>query len=109
MPTSKYFSQCLDFPSGSEVPLANIPTVSFTKLQAGDSDESWTLYEACREQGFFLLDLRVSPEGETILQDGEKMFDLIGTTLNLDRDILAKYACDAPRDLTGFVHFPECH
>lgn len=89
--------------------MADIPTLSFQKLQAGDGEESRRLYEACREQGFLLLDLRGSPEGEILLQDGEKMFDLIATTLNLDQDTLNKYACDAPRDLIGYVNQPKQH
>ena len=103
MPTSKYFSQYPSVPSDPTVHIANIPTLCLTKLQASTDAESLRLYEACLQQGFILLDLRGSVEGENLLHDSEKMFDLIGQTLTLNQETRNKYACDAPRDLVGYV------
>ncbi|KAL9106452.1 MAG: hypothetical protein Q9227_008540 [Pyrenula ochraceoflavens] len=100
MPTSNYFSECPAFPS--DVPIADIPILSFKKLQNHNDDESRKLYEACCAHGFFLLDLRASNEGEQLLKDAEKMFDLTAETLNLDKEELEKYAYNAPKNLLGY-------
>jgi hypothetical protein len=101
MPTSTYFSRYPVFPSDSTVPVADIPTLSLNKLQAGSDVESSRLYQACRKEGFFFLDLNESQRGEALLQNGGKMFDLIERTLTLDQQTLEQYACDAPRSLIG--------
>jgi hypothetical protein len=101
MPTSTYFSRYPIFPSDSTVPVADIPTLSLKKLQAGSEEESSRLYQACRKEGFLFLDLKESQQGETLLQYGGKMFDLTEKTLTLDQQILEGYACDAPRSLIG--------
>jgi hypothetical protein len=101
MPTSTYFSKYPDFPSDFTFPVADIPTLSLNKLQAGSGEESLRLYQACRKEGFLFLDLHDSQQGDILLQNGEKMFDLIEKTLTLDQQTLEKYACDAPRSLIG--------
>jgi hypothetical protein len=99
MSTSKYFAQYPSFPSGSSIPIADIPTLYLAKLQAGSDEESLRLYEACRQHGFMLLDLRNSVQGEALLEDGERMFALLEATLTLGQDTLNRYACDPPRSL----------
>ena len=101
MPTSEYHRRYPSFPTG--IPTAPIPTISFRRLQDGDDGESESLYEACRQYGIFLLDLGVSDEGGQILKDAEKMFDLGEATLNIEKEVLDKYAAKPPRDLLGCV------
>jgi hypothetical protein len=101
MPTSTYFSKYPVFPSNPTVPVADIPTLSLNKLQAGSVEESSRLYQACRNEGFLFLELSESQQGETLLQYGGKMFDLIEKALTLDQQTLENYACDAPRSLIG--------
>lgn len=101
MPTSKFFSRYPEFPS--DVPVANIPTISFQRLQEVDNEhESESLFRACQEHGFFLLDLRESENGERLLEDAEMMLDLGATTLNLRKELLERYAYNPPRDLFGY-------
>ncbi|KAJ5108515.1 oxidoreductase 2OG-Fe(II) oxygenase family [Penicillium angulare] len=100
MPTPKYFQECPPFPA--DTPVHDLPTVSFLALKAGDTKESERLYEACRAWGFFLLDLRESEDGKTLLQDAEKMYDLTRETYSLDQSILDEYAYNPPYDLTGY-------
>ncbi|KAF7920720.1 uncharacterized protein EAE98_008749 [Botrytis deweyae] len=69
MPTLKYFKECPEFPT--DVPIADIPTISYLKLQSDFTEESENLYEACREYGFSLLDLNKSEEGKQLLEDAE--------------------------------------
>jgi hypothetical protein len=101
MPTSAHFSKWPVFPSNPTVPVADIPTLSLQKLEAGSNEESSRLYQACRKEGFLFLDLKGSQQGKTLLQHGGKMFDLIEKTLTLDEQTLEEYACDAPRSLIG--------
>ena len=103
MPTSKYFSGHPRFPTDPTFSVADIPTLSLQQLQSGSDRESLRLYDACRQHGFMLLDLKDSPEGKALLHHAELMFGLIETTLGLDQHVLNRYACDAPRDLTGYV------
>lgn len=84
------------------VPVAEIPMISLDKLQAGTDQESLRLYHACRKEGFLFLSLHGSQQGETLLEYGRKMFDLIEDTLTLNQQTLDKYACDAPRSLIGY-------
>jgi hypothetical protein len=99
MPTPAYFSRCPEFPA--DVPVADIPAISFDKLRSGSSSESERLYEACQEHGFFLLDLQDSEEGAILLHDAERMFDLAKNTFELGQPVLEEYASKPPKDLLG--------
>ena len=46
-----------------------MPKISFTKLGDKDTAEAKRLFEACRAEGFLLLDLKGSEKGEVLLQD----------------------------------------
>jgi hypothetical protein len=101
MPTSKYFSKIPEFPS--DVKVIDIPTISFENLKKGIEQDSEDLFEASREYGFFLLDLRNSEEGERLLKDAEKMFDLTAATFALGPEVLeAEYAYNPPKSLLGY-------
>ncbi|KAK2608362.1 hypothetical protein QQS21_003047 [Conoideocrella luteorostrata] len=100
MPTAKYFDQVPAFPP--DVPLASLPKVSFPALQKNSDAESKRLFDACREWGFFLLDLKDSNEGEIMLHDAGNMFDLTAETFALDQATLDSYAYKPPHDLTGY-------
>lgn len=101
MPTPIQFFSYPQFPSDPTIRVIDIPTLSFEKLQIVSEDESLRLYHACREEGFLFLKLNGSKKGETLLQNGGNMFDLIESTLTLDQQTLEKYVCDAPRNLIG--------
>ena len=101
MPTSKFFQQCPPFPA--DTPVLNLPAVSLKQLQDGNAEEAERLYTACRAWGFLLLDLRESADGQTLLEDAEKMYDLTKETFNLDQSVLDEHAYKPPYDLTGYV------
>lgn len=105
MPTSKYFKDCPEFPS--DVPIADIPTISYLRLQGDFAEESENLYEACREHGFFLLDLRNSAEGEKLLKDAETMYDVSVDIFNLGPEALMDYKLNMPKDLNGYACIPN--
>lgn len=74
MPTQAYFDSKPPFPE--DVPLASIPRISLQKLASCDLVESNTLFEACTECGFFLLDLRDDNHGDELLGLAEQLFSL---------------------------------
>jgi len=101
MNMSKLFHQCPEFPT--DVAVANIPILSYKKLKDNSSDEeSKKLYEACREHGFFLLDLRDTADGERVLEDAETMFEISKAVFNLESEVLHKYNSKPPKDLMGY-------
>ncbi|PQE14364.1 oxidoreductase 2OG-Fe(II) oxygenase family protein [Rutstroemia sp. NJR-2017a BBW] len=99
MPTEELFAQSPPFPD--DVPIADIPVISYKGLLSDSSTESEKLFNACREHGFFLLNLRDSEEGEALLKDAVSMFKISNATFDLGQDELMKYVCNPPRDLRG--------
>lgn len=101
MPTAKYFDKCPPFPT--DVPVANVPIISYQLLQQNDPGASSELFQALREYGFFVLDLETSQEGRALIQDAEAMYDLTDETLDLDQDVLNQYPIQLPRRVFGYV------
>ena len=93
------FNDCPAFPS--DVRVANIPQVSLEKLANGDQQETETLFKACREYGFFLLDLYSSQDREELLKYVQNMFDVSKAVLTLDKSTLDRFAYKPPKDPLG--------
>lgn len=101
MPTAKYFDRCPPFPKN--VPLVNLTRLSLSKLIDNDDLESKRLFQAGTETGFFVLDLRNSTEGEVMLRDTEKVFNLNEELYELGQAELMRYAYRPPKSLFGYV------
>ena len=99
MPTQKYFDKYPSFPS--DVPTAQLPRLSFSKLLDDDTNESDALFNACRSMGFFLLDFEGCSEGEGFLKRAGAMFDLNEEVNAMEVDELMKYAYQPPHSLFG--------
>ncbi|KAF7884432.1 uncharacterized protein EAF02_004768 [Botrytis sinoallii] len=95
MPPSSYFQQWPEFPSN--VPVANMSRISFKNLQSNNSNESARLFDACRDQGHFLLDLKDSNNGETLSSEAGSMMDVGRETLDLDQQILDTFMYKPPK------------
>lgn len=80
MPTEEIFRSQPPFPD--DVPTCNLPRLSYGRLLARDPAESKRLFEASTHNGFFLLDLQDTPEGESFTKDA------VGV-LELDREVSA--------------------
>jgi isopenicillin N synthase-like dioxygenase len=68
-------------PFPKDVPIAPLLRISLKKLLAHDSTEEDNLFRACRELGFFYLDVGSAADDETIdgkllLKDVDSLFDL---------------------------------
>lgn len=99
MPTEEIFAQAPPFPNN--VPIAEVPVISYKSLQENSPSESEKLFNASREHGIFLLNLRDSEEGEALLKDAESMFKISNAVFDLEQSELIKYAFNPPRDLRG--------
>ena len=101
MPTIDRFNKYPPFPT--DVPVADLRCLSFTKLLADEESESEGLFRSCRETGFFLVDLRGTSEGETMLKHADIAFDLNKKIFELGQEELTKHAFQPPVSLFGFV------
>ncbi len=66
-------------PFPDDVPTAPLVTLSLAKLQsapATSNPESQALFDCAKSLGFFYLDMRGSPEGETLLDGAERLHEL---------------------------------
>lgn len=71
-------------PFPSTVPTAPLSKISLPALTAGDTKEAARLFAASRDAGLFLLDLRGTADGESILQDADEMFRLADKLCDID-------------------------
>ena len=99
MPRVSHFNQHPSFPEDAVV--ADLPRLSLTKLCENDALESEQLFRACRETGFFLLDLTGSKAGEDMLDDAEKGFDLSRGIFGLESEELEKFPFKSKESLFG--------
>ncbi|KAK5130760.1 hypothetical protein LTR08_001705 [Meristemomyces frigidus] len=60
-------------PFAEDVKIAPLVSVSLAKLEAGDNDTSDAFFKACRELGFFYLDMFGSELGEKIVSEAEQL------------------------------------
>ena len=78
-------------PFPSNIPLAKLERISFSRLLERDRNESELLLSTCRTSGFFFLDLQGTPIGEELLQMKEAMFGLGAGLLIQKEDEKVKY------------------
>lgn len=74
MPTPEIFDAQPPFPGN--LPVYNLPAISHRKLLSNDLSESHRLFQACKQVGFFQLDLRETTNGECFVQDAKGILDL---------------------------------
>ena len=104
MPTQEIFARYPPFPS--EVPSIDLKCLSFTKLLNNDAIESKKLFEASQDTGFFLIDLKGSKDGETMLEHARTAFELNKKIHDLEQAELKQYAFKPPTDLYGYMMCP---
>ncbi|KAH8759692.1 hypothetical protein BGZ57DRAFT_612975 [Hyaloscypha finlandica] len=95
MPTAKAFSQVPPFPD--DVPVYELPRLSLRKLISNEAEQSKELFKSFREHGFALLDMQGCHEGESLLKEAEKMFEITrDVTIGLDIEEKMKYVPTPP-------------
>ena len=99
MPTAKAFEAVAPFPDN--VPVYKLPCFSLSKLISNDPEQSRELFESFREHGFALLNLQDCAKGEVVLNEAEKMFEVIRkVTIGLDVEEKMKYEA-SPKQIHG--------
>lgn len=78
-------------PFGEGGKTAPLVSVSFAKLEAGDKEASDAFFKACKELGFFYLDMLGSELGETIVAEAEKLNTLQKEFFKLPNEVKDKY------------------
>lgn len=100
MASAEYFASQPAFPDDLQ-PIAQMATVSLAKLVTGDTGEAEAVLHACRTLGFFLLDLKGDPVGESLIAEVDALFDVVRQTMELSVVEKNKFAHDPPRDFRG--------
>ena len=78
-------------PFPASVPTAPLLRISLSKLQSNDAKESARFLQACKDLGFFYLDLRDAPEGQVILGELDSLFDVGKRLFDLELAQKQKY------------------
>jgi isopenicillin N synthase-like dioxygenase len=91
-------------PFPDDIPTAPLLRLSLSKLRV-DPIESDRLFSASKDLGFFYLDLTGDPEGEALLSEAEKLFDLGPKLFDLGRNELQKYDYKAQGSYMGYKGF----
>lgn len=89
-------------PFPSDVPTAPLLRLSLSKLQAHDITETHNLLQACKDIGFFYLDLRDSNEGTNLLNNADKLFPVGERLFDLPLDEKKKYDLASQKSYYGY-------
>ncbi|GLA07250.1 hypothetical protein AnigIFM60653_008205 [Aspergillus niger] len=89
-------------PFPSDVPTAPLLRLSLSKLQAHDITETHNLLQACKDIGFFYLDLRDSNEGTNLLNNADKLFPIGERLFDLPLDEKKKYDLASQKSYYGY-------
>jgi len=89
-------------PFPTNVPTAPLVTISLRKLENYDQDEHARLFEAAKAIGFFYLDMRSSPTGESLLHQADNMFTLMDDFFDLPLGEKQKYDFAAQKKYYGY-------
>ncbi|KAJ8129509.1 hypothetical protein O1611_g4121 [Lasiodiplodia mahajangana] len=100
MASETLFSEIPPFPL--DVPTAVLTTITLERLRSRDDEAEKDLLRACKEFGFFLLDLRGDDTGKVLIQEIDKLFAVCRETMNLPVDVKEAYEHDAPKSFLGF-------
>jgi isopenicillin N synthase-like dioxygenase len=92
-------------PFPSDVVTAPLVTLSLAKLQSAPAEsnpESQKLYDCAQNLGFFYMDMRGSPEGETLLDGAERLHELEQKFFALSPDDRELCSREQKNDGTGY-------
>ena len=79
------------FPDSSEFPTVELQSISLQKLIDSDATEEDRVFEACKDRGFFYLELAGPESGDTILNGSHDMARVGEDFMALPMDEKMKY------------------
>lgn len=88
------------FPIHDHYPTISLETISLRKLQDSDDAEQNRMFEACKDWGFFYLELPGAAEGETIARDADNVARVAEQIFALPVEEKLKYSLTG-KDLFG--------
>ena len=97
--TSESFASTPPFPDN--VPTAPLVRISLEKLLNNDHDETTQCFTAYKDMGFFHLDLRGTPQGQSIVNDADKLFDVGKQLYDLFLEEKQRYDFSAHKSYSG--------
>lgn len=99
MASKELFAKVPPFPD--EVATMPMHTVSLACLNRGHDESARQMLSACRELGFFLLDLHGDDLGEMMIREIDHLFSVSQDIFDLSEDVKQRYLHDAPRSFLG--------
>ncbi|KAI2601770.1 Clavaminate synthase-like protein [Hypoxylon sp. NC1633] len=100
MASEKLFEGIPAFPT--DIPTMPMSTISLASLRSGDVSSARRMLAACQELGFFLLDLREDSQGEMMIEQIDRMFEVGKDMMSLPEDVKQQYLHDIPKSFLGF-------
>lgn len=113
-PEHNVFADLPPFPDN--VPVAPLLSISLQKLLQNDAEESDKCWRACCELGFFYLDLcnndmpanlELAVDGESLLQDADRLFEVMKHFFDLDVQEKVKYDFKDQGSYFGYKGYGE--
>ena len=89
-------------PFPNDVPTAPLLQLSLKKLLQNDTEESTSCFQACKNLGFFYLDLRGTTVGESLLDDADRLFDVGEQLFELDLEEKQRYDFSGQQSYYGY-------
>ncbi len=81
-------------PFPGDIRTAPLVSISLAKLENGDEAESKAFYEACKNLGFFYLDMMDSNLGVTMVEEAEKLHEIQQEVFRLPKEEKDRYGRD---------------
>ena len=101
MASQQFFSTLPPFP---DVPTADIPKFSLSRLSSDDSTYAHEVFKTCCTTGFFLLDMSGEETGDYVIKEIDEIVNISMKVFDLDIEEKRKYAQDdAKGKFTGCV------
>ncbi|KAH9903977.1 Clavaminate synthase-like protein [Xylariomycetidae sp. FL2044] len=100
MASETLFKDIPPFPD--DVPVASMSTIPLERLRRADGQTEEDVLTACKEVGFFLLDLRGDDLGNRLIHEIDQLFPVCQETTNLPDEVKEKHQNDIPRSFLGF-------
>jgi isopenicillin N synthase-like dioxygenase len=100
MASSKLFEGIPPFPD--DIPTVSMNTVSLEGLRENDTKAAEQTLAACKELGFFFLDLREDSMGDAMIECIDQLFTIGQEIFDLPESIKHQYLHDIPRSFLGY-------
>lgn len=99
MASAKKFESIPPFPE--DLPTIEIPAVPLGGLLSGDPAVATNIFNACKDIGFFLVDLSNDETGQKITSEVDQIFDLAKDTMTSSEQVKKDYHAVPGQGIVG--------